>query len=273
MWPATRRQHQTLAPKVGFAYDLTGDNRTVIKGFIGQSRWNSADILADLENPVGLAFLRYGFVSCSATVRPPAATSTAIASSARRTNSAPTRRRSAAAASCGRSRPESSDQQRNLAEPRARNRDRPVGPRVMGLQEHAQRLGRNRRCSAPTATPCRSRLPTRAPTASSARPTTRRSTQALAAGGSARSRLHQSRQGRQRRLPEPRVRGQPPLLGQVDDADSFGYTWSTMAHTAARRLRYGNDHRSPIARSDRLLGDDGIETDIALELQDRSAAT
>jgi hypothetical protein len=58
----------TLAPKVGFAYDLSGDNRTVIKGFIGQSRWNSADILADLENPVGLAFLRYGFVSCSATV-------------------------------------------------------------------------------------------------------------------------------------------------------------------------------------------------------------
>ncbi len=55
----------TLAPKVGFAYDLTGDNRTVIKGFIGQSRWNSADQLADQENPVGLAFLRYGFVSCA----------------------------------------------------------------------------------------------------------------------------------------------------------------------------------------------------------------
>ena len=56
----------TLAPKVGFAYDLTGDNRTVIKGFIGQSRWNSADTLADQENPVGLAQLRYAFVSCSA---------------------------------------------------------------------------------------------------------------------------------------------------------------------------------------------------------------
>ncbi len=58
----------TLAPKVGFAYDLTGDNRTVIKAFIGQSRWNSADTLADQENPVGLAQLRYAFVSCSATV-------------------------------------------------------------------------------------------------------------------------------------------------------------------------------------------------------------
>jgi len=58
----------TLAPKVGFAYDLTGDNRTVIKGFIGQSRWNSADTLANGENPVGRATRRYAFVSCSATV-------------------------------------------------------------------------------------------------------------------------------------------------------------------------------------------------------------
>jgi len=58
----------TLAPKVGFAYDLTGDNRTVIKGFVGQSRWNSADTLADRENPVGLAWSRFAFVSCSATV-------------------------------------------------------------------------------------------------------------------------------------------------------------------------------------------------------------
>ena len=46
---------------------LTGDNRTVIKGFIGQSRWNSADTLADQENPVGLAQLRYQFLPCTAT--------------------------------------------------------------------------------------------------------------------------------------------------------------------------------------------------------------
>jgi len=57
----------TISPKVGFAYDLTGDNRTVIKGFYGISRWNSADTLADQENPVGLAALRYAFVACSAT--------------------------------------------------------------------------------------------------------------------------------------------------------------------------------------------------------------
>ena len=57
----------TLSPKVGFAYDVTGDNRTVIKGFFGISRWNSADTLADQENPVGIAALRYQFVSCTAT--------------------------------------------------------------------------------------------------------------------------------------------------------------------------------------------------------------
>jgi hypothetical protein len=58
----------TISPKVGFAYDLSGDNRTVLKGFFGRSRWNSADTLADQENPVGIAAQRYAFVSCSATV-------------------------------------------------------------------------------------------------------------------------------------------------------------------------------------------------------------
>ena len=56
----------TLSPKVGFAYDLTGDNRTVLKAFYGLSRWNSADLLADQENPVGIAQLRYAFLSCTA---------------------------------------------------------------------------------------------------------------------------------------------------------------------------------------------------------------
>jgi hypothetical protein len=57
----------TFVPRAGFAYDLSGDNRTVLKGYFGQSRWNSADTLADLENPVARAQLRYQFVSCSAT--------------------------------------------------------------------------------------------------------------------------------------------------------------------------------------------------------------
>ncbi len=56
-----------LSPRVGFAYDLTGDNRTVVKAYFGQSRWNSADELADKENPVGLAQLRYAFLDCTAT--------------------------------------------------------------------------------------------------------------------------------------------------------------------------------------------------------------
>jgi hypothetical protein len=57
----------TFVPRAGFAYDLTGDNRTVVKGYFGQSRWNSADTLADLENPVARALLRCQFVACSAT--------------------------------------------------------------------------------------------------------------------------------------------------------------------------------------------------------------
>lgn len=58
---------KTVAPRVGFAYDLFGDNRTVVKAYFGQSRWNSADTLADQENPVGLAQLRYQFLPCTAT--------------------------------------------------------------------------------------------------------------------------------------------------------------------------------------------------------------
>jgi hypothetical protein len=52
---------KTVVPRVGFAYDLSGDNRTVLKVHFGQSRFNSADLLADQENPVGRARLRYQF--------------------------------------------------------------------------------------------------------------------------------------------------------------------------------------------------------------------
>jgi hypothetical protein len=57
----TVAKSQTVAPRVGFAYDLTGDNRTVLKVHFGQTRYNSADLLADQENPVGRARLRYRF--------------------------------------------------------------------------------------------------------------------------------------------------------------------------------------------------------------------
>ena len=56
-----------VSPRVGFAYDLSGDNRTVVKAYFGQSRWNSADELADKENPVGIAQLRYAFLPCTPT--------------------------------------------------------------------------------------------------------------------------------------------------------------------------------------------------------------
>jgi hypothetical protein len=50
-----------VSPRAGFAYDLFGDNRTVIKGYYGRFYFNSADTLADRENPVGDARLRYQF--------------------------------------------------------------------------------------------------------------------------------------------------------------------------------------------------------------------
>jgi hypothetical protein len=53
------------SPRVGFAFDLTGDNRTVLKGYYGRFYFNSADTMADLENPVGSARLRYQFVDAN----------------------------------------------------------------------------------------------------------------------------------------------------------------------------------------------------------------
>jgi hypothetical protein len=51
-----------FAPRAGFAFDLTGNNSTVLKVFWGRFNFNSADLLADQENPVGRAQLRYNFL-------------------------------------------------------------------------------------------------------------------------------------------------------------------------------------------------------------------
>ncbi|MGE3276274.1 MAG: carboxypeptidase regulatory-like domain-containing protein [Vicinamibacterales bacterium] len=55
----------TISPRAGFAYDLTGDNKTVLKGYFGRFYFNSADTLADGENPVGVAIQRYQFLDAN----------------------------------------------------------------------------------------------------------------------------------------------------------------------------------------------------------------
>lgn len=52
----------SVGPRVGFAWDVRGDNRSVVKGYFGRFYFNSApDTLSALENPVGTAMLRYRF--------------------------------------------------------------------------------------------------------------------------------------------------------------------------------------------------------------------
>ena len=51
----------TIGPRAGFAYDFRGDGKTVVKGFYGRFYFNSADTVADVENPVGRLRVRYKF--------------------------------------------------------------------------------------------------------------------------------------------------------------------------------------------------------------------
>jgi hypothetical protein len=52
----------SVGPRVGFAWDVKGNNRSVVKGYFGRFYFNSApDTLAALQNPVGTARLRYRF--------------------------------------------------------------------------------------------------------------------------------------------------------------------------------------------------------------------
>jgi Carboxypeptidase regulatory-like domain len=50
----------TLGPRVGFAYDINGNGKRVVKGFYGRFYFNSApDTIAAQANPVGRGQLRY----------------------------------------------------------------------------------------------------------------------------------------------------------------------------------------------------------------------
>jgi hypothetical protein len=51
----------SLGPRLGFAYDLTGEGKTVVKGFYGRFYFNPSTDIGSLENPVGAAQRVYKF--------------------------------------------------------------------------------------------------------------------------------------------------------------------------------------------------------------------
>jgi hypothetical protein len=57
----TVSQTATWGPRAGFAYDVRGNGKSVIKGYYGRFYFNSADIISNQQNPVGQATLRYRF--------------------------------------------------------------------------------------------------------------------------------------------------------------------------------------------------------------------
>ena len=50
-----------IGPRLGAAFDLTGEGRTVLKLFFGRFYWNPSTTIVDDENPVGQAAFRYSF--------------------------------------------------------------------------------------------------------------------------------------------------------------------------------------------------------------------
>lgn len=51
----------SLGPRLGFAYDIRGDGKTVVKGFYGRFYYNPSTDVGTLENPVGEAERVYRF--------------------------------------------------------------------------------------------------------------------------------------------------------------------------------------------------------------------
>jgi hypothetical protein len=52
---------KSLSPRLGFAWDLSGNGKTVWKAFFGRFYYNPSTDISSLENPVGQAALRYQF--------------------------------------------------------------------------------------------------------------------------------------------------------------------------------------------------------------------
>ena len=142
----TVSESTTFAPRVGFAYDLLGDNRTVLKVFCGQFRFNSADVLADQQNPVARAQLRYAFndLNGNRTAGRPAG--------ARRVQQHAGRRR----LRHRRSEPESPDGERNLDQRRARDSSGSVGTRGRMSTRTSATCGTKSTPHGSRSTPCRS---------------------------------------------------------------------------------------------------------------------
>jgi len=57
----------SISPRIGVAWDVTGRGKTVVKAFYGRYYYNPSADVADRENPVGAAQKRYEFVPCTAT--------------------------------------------------------------------------------------------------------------------------------------------------------------------------------------------------------------
>ena len=124
-----------VSPRAGFAYDLTGDNRTVLKGYYGRFYFNSAD---DARRPREPGRRR-------APALPVPATRTATACSTARRSSALFRSTQGGAGFV--------DVDDNIKRPYSQEIsahlereivERPVGPRLLRLQERPQRVGRDR---------------------------------------------------------------------------------------------------------------------------------
>jgi Carboxypeptidase regulatory-like domain/TonB dependent receptor len=57
----------SVSPRVGVAWDIVGDGKSVVKVHYGRYYFNPSSEVSSLENPVGQAAIRYQFVPCSAT--------------------------------------------------------------------------------------------------------------------------------------------------------------------------------------------------------------